>query len=245
MQLRRLQIDVESADDLDLSPEKKDELKDYMKKFTLPLIEEIYGRDDVQIERSSDIIQLFADPDVAGAARRLKALAQNSRFEISEIPAFLEDFSDVYLSLAYFQQQLDDIVPKVFRFIEEIGELRTNWQMRQERRALETCARLEIQLNNIVARITGRFEIFHRGTNKMWEDVTAERFEKVATLIRSNHTVVGGVLCGLGSKMNAWRSHFPNENAGGVLKRGDVIMSDIAPGMDKILKLDLSATIAA
>jgi hypothetical protein len=72
----------------------------------------------------------------------------------------------------------------------------------------------------------------------MWENIDAERFRKVEALIKAHHSTIGGILCGVGSKMNAWRSKFKDPDAGGPVGRSEVIMSDIAMGLDKTLALD-------
>ena len=244
IRLRNLNIEVDGHVSLDLSPKKKEELNGYMQTFTQALVKHVYGHDTIESESSGDIIGLFSHPNVEIAAQRLKSLATKLKITVPEIPRFLEDFADVYLSLAYFQQQLDRVVPEVFNFVAELSILRENWEVRQDQRTMRTCDQLASALGNLIARVTGRFEAFHQSTDSLWEDISAERFQKVADLIRGNHVVVAGVLCGLVSKMNAWKGHFPDERVGGPKKRSDVINSEIAPGIDRILKLDATKAVA-
>lgn len=238
--LREQEIDIKSNQYLSLSPAKREELKAYMKAFTLPLIREVYGHEDIEANEASDIIKLFAHPDPGVAAQRLKKLAEQLQIKVRDIPNFLEDFSDIYLSLAFFQQQLDEIAPIIIDFFGEMRELSTNWQMRHDHRLMQTCEQLENAMNHLITRVTGRFESFYLNTDAMWENVTAERFRNVETLIKSNHKTVGGVLCGLGSKLNVWKANFPDRSIGGPVRRAELIMSDLVHGMDKILKLEAS-----
>ncbi len=106
---------------------------------------------------------------------------------------------------------------------------------------MEACETLESSLNDLVASVSGRFEAFARNTDQMWENINAERFRKVEALIKAHHSTIGGILCGVGSKMNAWRSKFHDAEAGGPISRSEIIMSDILPGLDKILKLDAAS----
>ena len=157
---------------------------------------------------------------------------------LQDIPKFFEDFSDIYLSLAYYQQYLDDVTPKIIAFIDEMLMLKTSWQLRQDLRLMEACDTLETSLNDLIVSVTGRFEAFSRNTDTMWENINAEKFRKVEALIKAHHSTIGGILCGVGSKMYAWRSNFKDAEVGGPLARAEVIMSEIVPGLDKIVELD-------
>lgn len=244
IRLREENITVRSTDFLTLSDGKKSELADYMKAFTMPLIKQVYGQDDVDAKDPGDIIKLFSDPDVSTAIEKLKMLSEKLNIKLTEIPKFLEDFSDIYLSFAYFQQYLDDITPNLIDFIDEISSLKDNWQMRQDARLMAVCESLENDLNNLIAGITGRFESFNRNTDSMWQNITAERFKTVQDLITAHHSIIGGVLCGLGCKMNTWRASFPTVDMGGPVSRAEILLSDIVPGMDKIVKLEQSTPLA-
>ncbi len=239
--LRELNIEVESDAYLDLSDAKKGELADYMKAFTMPLIKQVYGTTEVGADGAGDIVKLFSDPDVEVAIQKLRRLSDILNIELHEIPKFLEDFSDIYLSLAYYQQYLDDITPKIIAFIDEMPMLKSNWQLRQDPRLMDACDSLEASLNDLIASVTVRFESFTRETEQMWENINAERFRKVEALIKAHHATIGGILCGVGGKMNAWRTAFKDAEAGGPIGRSEVILSDIVPGLDKIVKLDAAS----
>lgn len=239
--LRALKIDPNSQDYLELSEDKKSELKDYMQAFTLPLIKQVYGTTEIDADDSGDIVKLFSDPDVEVALEKLRRLSSVLDIDLADIPKFLEDFSDIYLSLAYYQQYLDDVTPKVIGFIDEMGMIKSNWQLRQDPRMMRACEWLEGTLNDLIASVTGRFEAFSRSTDHMWENITAARFREVEALIKAHHATIGGILCGIGSKMDTWRSFFKDADAGGPISRSEVIMSDILPGLDKVLKLDAAS----
>ena len=76
------------------------------------------------------------------------------------------------------------------------------------------------------------------------ENITAERFKSVQELITVRHSTIGGVLCGLGSKMSARRVSFPTADMGGPVSRAKILLSDIVPGMDKTVKLEKSTPLA-
>ena len=52
IRLRDANIKVRESEYLSLSENKKSELTDYMKVFTMPLIKQVYGQDDVSIKGS-------------------------------------------------------------------------------------------------------------------------------------------------------------------------------------------------
>ena len=234
---REMEVEVNSMDALRLSDEKRDELKGYMATFTRPLIKQVYGTADMDIDDVEDIIKLFSDPDIESAIEKLKMLAQKLDIGLKDIPKFLEDYSDIYMSLAYYQQHLDDIMPKVTDVISEMRKLNENWELRQNHNLMRTCAEIEADLNNLTSHLSGRFESFNLNTRDMWENITAERFRRIETLIKSHHTAIGGVLYGLGIKMMAWKEQFPKRDVGSPAARADMIMSSIRPGMEKILKI--------
>lgn len=60
IELRRLNIDVNNVESLTLSDRKKAELTNYMRVFTRPLMEYVYGTEELQVSDVTDIIQLFA-----------------------------------------------------------------------------------------------------------------------------------------------------------------------------------------
>ena len=108
-----------------------------------------------------------------------------------------------------------------------------------------TCALIEATMNERLTDITGRIENFDRSSSDLWKNLTAERFRKVEGLIRSYHTTIGGVLCALSVKLNAWDKLFPNAAAGGPVRRAEFIMSEMKQGINRIQKIEDSAPLLA
>jgi hypothetical protein len=102
IQFRDLGIEPASVEYLTLSAEKQDSLRLYMQVFTLPLMSLVYGDGEEQSGKTEDIVDLFRDPDTDVARQNLLRLAGSLKVEVNEIPKFLDDFADIYLSLAYF-----------------------------------------------------------------------------------------------------------------------------------------------
>jgi hypothetical protein len=232
--LREQGIVVDDVNTLTLSESKNEELNSYMTQFTRPLIMQIYGDENVRIETFKDVIKLFRDPDIQKARQRLEQMANKLGIEMEEVPVFLEDYADIFLSLSYYRNCLDNIVPIIENFFSSLDILRSNWQIKQDIALMQTCEEIENTLNETSAIITGRFESFDKSSDKMWDDISAERFQKVKDQIETHHTSIGGILCSLTAKMNAWAVNFPDEDVGGPVKRSEFIMSELKPGIDKI-----------
>ncbi|MBL4691198.1 MAG: hypothetical protein JKY68_07030 [Rhodospirillales bacterium] len=239
--LREMDIAVNDHDSLKLSDAMSKELTSYMTDFTRPLIMQIYGGDDVRIESFEDVIKLFRAPDVSQALEKIRIMADKLNIKPEEIPKFMEDYGDIFLSLSYYRRCLDAIEPIITEFLEAMDSLRDNYQFKSDQNLGKTMEEMEATINELMAAITGRFENFERGTKHMWDEISAERFRRVEQLISSYHTTIGGVLCSLSVKMEAWARLFPTPSAGGPGKRAEFIMSEMKQGMDKIQKIEDSA----
>ena len=243
--LRQHGIEVNSVEALRLSPEKSQELGLYMKDFTRPLISQIYGDGNVEIQDFHDVIKLFRDPDIKKALEKLRVMAEKLEIQPDQIPRFMEDYGDTFLSLSYFHQCLDAIEPIITDFIEGLEMLRSNYQFKNDTNLMKTTDMMEAVFNNLMVNITGRFENFERGTKHMWDKISAERFRRVENLVSSYHITIGGVLCALSVKMNAWDRLFPNIDAGGPGRRAEFILSEMRQGIEKMQKVEDSAPVLA
>ena len=240
IQLRRLGIAVDDADALRLSPQKSAQLTDYMSDFTRPLMQQVYGSDATDFDNLSDLIAMFANPDRGEAMRNLMLLAKRLEINVTEVPRFLEDYGDIFLSLAYYKATLDQVIPRVTDCLWALNELRGNYQLRTDRTLMQTCQFITLSLSDVTSSLTGRFESFHNHTRHLWNNITAERFREVKKLISAHHTTVGGVLCGLSVKMGAWEAHFSN-NRGGPFRRAEFVLAELKPGIDAILDIERRA----
>ncbi len=238
IQLREHGIAVNSLEALKLSQGKAEELSTYMTDFTRPLIVQVYGGDDVSIQDFGDIIALFRDPDVKKAREKLEIMAGKLEIQLEDVPKFLEDYGDIFLSLSYYRQCLDQIEPVISHYLDSMEELKQNWQLKNDINLMKTCDMMQTTINGLMAAITGRFENFDRSTKDMWNEISAARFKRVRDLIEKYHTTIGGVLCALTVKMDAWARLFPDKDSGGPVKRSEFIMSEMKQGIDKIQKIE-------
>lgn len=245
MSLRKAGIQVNDIDDLRLSAEKQEELNRYMTAFTRPLIKRIFGGTSVEIDDFEEILKLFKYPDKGKAMESLRLMAEGLGIDVYEVPQFLEDYGDIFLSLSYYRQCLDTIEPLIENFITSMREIRQNWQLKQDRHLMQTCQEVEATLNDLTAEITGRFENFDRSTSEMWSNISAQRFRKVESLIKNYHVTTGGILCALWVKMDHWQKIFPKKDAGGPIKKAEFIMSEMRQGLDRIKNIEKNAPMLA
>lgn len=209
-----------------------------MSSFTRPLILEVFGSDDMSVQSFEDIIARFRDPDVKKAREKLNIMAEKLGIEMLEVTRFLEDYGNVFLSLSYYRRCLDDIAPKIEGLMQSLFDIKSNYQLKQNPYLMQTCNMVEPTFSERLAAITGHFENFDLSSMDMWNNISAERFQKVKDMIVGYHTSIGGVLCALTVKMASWKRLFPNPGAGGPMRRSEFIMSDLRQGIDKIVKIE-------
>ena len=242
IELRRLGIGVNDHAQLTLSDNKNKELAKYMKTFTGPLISQVFGNANPDIEDFDQLVNMFKAPNKAEALKNLKLLAEKLQIDLMDVPRFLEDYGDTFLSLAYFKECMDDVVPKVMDFLENVEDLRGNYQLKNTPGFISACNDIEPRLNGIITSITGRFESFDQHTKYLWNNISAESFQRVRRLITEHHATIGGVLCGLSVKMDAWDEKFGRTEKGSVVvRRADFVMGDMRRGIDKIEAIEKSA----
>ncbi len=240
--LREHGIPVNDFAALKLSPEKAKELTKYMILFTRPLMRLIYAGEAVTVESYDDLLKLFRDPDIKKARQRLEKMANGLGIEIHEVPRFLEDYGDTFLSLSYFRHCLDRLEPYFTACVESLAPIRSHFQLRQNKNLMKSCDTIEEVINSMSAIITGRLEVFERRTRDMWENISAEEFRNVKGMIERYHVAIGGALCGLTVKMNAFARQFPRPAMGGPIKRADFMTSEILQGIE-IMRASISQAV--
>lgn len=238
--LRAFGIAISDNKALRLSPKKSAELAAYMSKFTHPLLTQVFGGVNSKITDLDQLLDMFREPDKGNALRNLQVMAEKLAIEISDIPRFLEDYGDIFMSLAYFRECLDALIPQITDLIENMDEMRTNMQLSSDRHLMKTCDFMQERLTDIITSLTGRFESFHQHSNDMWDHVTAESFRNVKEMVAGHHTTLGGVLCGLAVKMSMWEEKFGG-GRGGLVQRSEFIMSEMRHGIDTIAAIEKSA----
>ena len=235
--LRNAGIVVNNYDDLKLSPEKNKELTGYMSAFTMPLIRQVYGDDSKDISNFEDLVGMFKDPDVKKALAQLKKMAEKLQITIDQIPRFIENYGDIFLSLSYYNQCLDRLTPLLESFVYSMQEMRKSMQVRNDRNLMAEMDKVEKRINGLISFLKRTFQDFEKMSQDMWDNLSAAKFDQVKAYIESTQVKVGTVLCGLTVKMNAWVVRFPNARAGGPGAKSEFIMTDMRQGLNEIVNV--------
>lgn len=236
--LRELNIPIGDVTYLQLSEAKIQQLTEYMTTFTGPLMQQVYGKQDLKVESYDDLVGLFRNADIADARQNLEAMAENLRIDLAAVPKFIEDYGDVFLSLSYYRNCLDQIRPQIESFLLAILEMRSNQVLLADKSLMKACDDLEDVVTRVTKSIEARFRDFDQKTQDMWENVSADSFRETERMIKNYHVAIGGVLCALTVKMHAWQSWFPMADSGSPMKRAEFIRSEMRQGLDKMRPME-------
>lgn len=230
--LRDAGISVSDISALRLSDQKQAELGGYMVAFTRPLVRTLFAEEHIELDNFQDVLRLFQDPDVKKVRERLTNMAKTLNVSVAEVPKFLEDYGDTFLSLSYFRHCLDRLTPYFDACIGSLKQIRSSFQLKQNLALMRTCDVIEQVLNSLRGGLARRLELIESRTRRLFEHMTQEEFHAVRTLIEHQHVAIGAILCGLTVKMNTFARLFPHPNAGGPVKRADFMQNEMMKGID-------------
>jgi hypothetical protein len=128
-QLRQIGINVEQEGALQLSQNKRGELMTYMNEFTFPLLRQIYDSADSNADNISQLVQKYKSPDKQDTLDNLKLMADRLGVAIHEVPDFLEEYADIYLSVSYGKYCLNQLIPQIIAFEESMEKLKENLEL--------------------------------------------------------------------------------------------------------------------
>lgn len=242
IQLRNLGIEVENIAALRLSAAKRATLEKYMRVFTRPLMALIYAEDDdVGAGDIGQLIEMFREEDNARALNNLKRLSRKLQIILAQLPAFLTDYGDVFLSLAYFKDYYDEVSRKAERFRKKLAALRDEESLRSDEGLMATVDFVEEELDSVLASVGERIATFDKHSATLWENLTESSFQKVKVLIESNHSTIGGMLCGLHIKMSGFEDRFVKGTPVAPRQFADFVIADVKPGIDRIRNIERAA----
>lgn len=233
--LRRVGIEVNDHSELRLSDERKEQLGRHMRRFTRPLLTQVYG-ENAQMQDIDQLFAMFKDPDTQRAMQNLRRIADHLKITVHELPVFLEEYGDIFLSLAYFTDCFDRIAVPYKRFIRSTGELANSYSGDRRVQLASTCRQLHKTLEFLFGSVRARFSNFDKRSQTLWDDLNQESFGQFRDLIQSHHTTLGGVLCGLTLKIKFWEDRIEGTRANRAAQV-DFITSDMHAGMSRIVEL--------
>ena len=121
-----------------------------------------------------------------------------------------------------------------------LADIRGDKQLKANGNLQRMCQVLERKLNLTNDEVTNILEIFRSRTEHMWENPTGINFREMQDMITGYQSRIGGALCALTVKMNAWAAKFPSRSAGTPSRRADFVLSDILPGIEMIEAINYS-----
>ena len=136
IQLRKLGIRVEQSNLLKLSDRKTGELMQYMNVFTQPLLKQIYNTAESSVETMDQLIQKYTCPDKHEALEILKLMASKLHIDLQDVPNFLEEYADIYLSIAYGKDCLNTLIPQILMFEESVEETSESYELSNDARLM-------------------------------------------------------------------------------------------------------------
>ena len=113
--------------------------------------------------------------------------------------------------------------------------------MKNNPQFLTAAKEMEATFGSLLISVTTKLDSFDNRTKDMWSDLSAERFRKIEAVIKTFHQMMGGILCSLTVKMDAWVELFPARNVGGPGRRVEFILGDMRTGLQRIRDIEASA----
>jgi hypothetical protein len=239
--LKKLGIEGVEIESLELSSGMKESLGEISVQFTRPLIEKIFGSGNIDVNDSQALQKMFRDPDVNRVRENLRIMTQNTGIPLADLPEFLREYSEVFLSVAYYKYSFDSIGPELDRFLVWVKVLREHKDISSSPQTAQSCKKVDEAMLFLVGSIRERLAKFQTSFEKFWSDINKDYFLTLRKQIEENHSSMGSVLCGLGVKMRGWSKDFPDNNVGGPQKRAKYVVTDLEPGIEKLKALETEA----
>src|SRR5258708_178515 len=230
IQLRRLGIAVTAGDQLQLSEAKRQELLHFMREFTRPLIQKVFGGEGAAITNFDQLVGMFSHPDKGEALRNLKLLADRLQVGLTEIPNFLEEYGDIALSMAYFRGVFSDIQPLLAKFVTWSSDTAESYRFREDAKFQQKHAMMLATLDEVCKSVSAILDGFDVTARSFWEGISMESFRSMRDMITEQHVIVGGSLCGLHVTVDAWQQKFNGKNASPD-KCAEFIHAEMIPGL--------------
>ena len=250
---REQRIPLKNQDALRLSSAKETALASFMSSFTQSLMKRIFAptpiSDDDEIElmpldendfdteqdASRSLSKLInpSDPDIIHA--NLADLAKRLEIRLDELPKMLEDFADIHLSVAYYEDCYGDVMSEFDELIALVARLiRSNRTFQRDTELLKKCDRIEYDITAAKRFFQEHLMVFNKLENEFWSEVSARRLREIEDVAKANHTQLGGILCGMTVKMNSWRKKFPTPERITPHRVAAFVMSELGEGIGNI-----------
>lgn len=234
--LGKLGLELQDPAALTLSPDMKMALNTYSLQFSRPLLMNIFGAEAGQ--QQQDLQQILRDPDVSRVRHNLMIMTQKTGIPLQDIPRFIEDYSDVFLSLSYYRHMFEMLGPSIQRFTQWMEEMKKHRDVISTPQTLNSCYKTEEALRFLSTSMRERLSRLQYSFEIFWKNINPESFLKLRQQIEDNHASLGAVLCGLAVKMRNWERAFPDNVQGGPTTRAKFVVTELEPGLERLRTLE-------
>ena len=230
-----LKINVNDDAIFKLSNDRKASLFDLMSRLTRPLIQYLYTDDNLRIKDTSSLLELIQNTEPLKVKDRLGSVARNLEVSLIGLPNFLQDFSELFLSVSYFESIFREYNPKLDQFLlwAEDGVMNSN--LRNDPNAQREFSNVDKRFKQLKGNLDSRFRLLSNITQVDWDDLNSSEFKKIQREILSQQANLAIGLCGLSVKMIEWEKQFPS--AGGSPQQCfEFLSNEASGGLDNLLR---------
>ncbi len=226
-------------DHLKLSTDMKSNLNNLSREFTMPLISAVFGAEENTgfDPTSADLTTLLKSQDINQTKANLTKLSSKTGLALNELPNFLENYSQVFMSVCYYRYLFSEIEEQVDRFIFWMKGVRTHRETQKIPKTHGACIQTEDQILYIISTIRESFGVFNKSFEAFWDDMSPTGFQRLQNEIEIHYNNLGAVLCGIYVKVRNWAEAFPTDDAGGPKMRAQYVVSDIMPGLHELYRM--------
>jgi hypothetical protein len=244
IELRKLDIDVDNIENLRLSPDQARRLNANMQGFITPLMTSVFGAEVGHARGVKDLVTLIQSTDQAKARENLMMLSKRLGVHYTVIPNFLQDYGDVYMSLAYYQYCLDRVKPGLGYFFECLNQIRDNRHIGGNDGLSRVCEEVSVKFHEMYDETQHVLTLFRAMTDDMWVNISGDKFQEVESSIRDYQTKIGGALCALTVKTHAWNAEFPDRDRRNSARQAAFVVSDMRQGIENVEPIGYSTETA-
>src|SRR3546814_14838318 len=102
------------------------------------------------------------------ALRRIKAISDALQLSVDQIPGFLEDYGDIFLSLSYFKRYLDKIRPDFAAMKTWMHAGIADSHLRHNKHAVRACETVNVNVEAAIRFVLGRFQAIAERRRELW-----------------------------------------------------------------------------
>ncbi len=236
--LRKLGVDVESPSALKLSEEKRKQLDLTMKHFVRPMLKRLFGLDLTEYTSFVSIYDNLTPEERRVALENMRQIARMMNMNVKDLPEFIEDCGDLYLSIAYYHDMLMSLLPQVKEFKEWMDYVEHSSQYRTHPPTRLMVDRTQSNLKVTLRSVRLHLQRFSKAFDNFWDDVTQENYEELKSNIMSQYEGLGGTLCSLTVKIERFNEVFPGHK-GSYKERIDFIRQEISVELQRIAQSEI------